>query len=110
MAILQQRELRQLHFPRRFQTIYDLKSVYGEGISGVGQAIALLERSGAYLPNIQNFTTLVQLPLKNPTIMRLRSNGFEGPCFSGSERSETAWETVENDRFIPTAHRKNTTE
>src|ERR1700691_4927431 len=54
-------------FPADFTTIYDLKSVYGQGISGLGQTIALLERSGVYLPDIQNFATLVQLSLKNPT-------------------------------------------
>ncbi len=56
-------------FPADFATIYDLNSVYNQGIDGTGQTIAILGHSRVYGPDIVNFETLSGLPVKNPTVI-----------------------------------------
>jgi len=56
-------------FPADFATIYDLNSVYGQGINGAGETVAIIGRSRVYTPDIENFQTLSALAAKDPTVI-----------------------------------------
>ena len=56
-------------FPADFATIYDLNSVYGQGITGTGQTIAIIGRARVYTPDVENFESLSGLALKDPTLI-----------------------------------------
>jgi pseudomonalisin len=56
-------------FPSDFSTIYDLNSVYGQGINGAGQTIAIIGRAKVYNPDVENFESLAGLAKKDPTVI-----------------------------------------
>jgi hypothetical protein len=57
------------HFigPADFAAIYDVNSVYQQGIDGSGQTIAIIGRANVYLPDIENFQKLTGLAIKDPS-------------------------------------------
>ncbi len=56
-------------FPADFATIYDLNSIYDQGIDGTGQTIAIIGRARVYNPDIENFESLSGLAVKVPTVI-----------------------------------------
>ncbi len=56
-------------FPADFATIYDLNSVYGQGINGAGETVAIIGRSRVYTADIENFESLSGLAKKDPTVI-----------------------------------------
>jgi subtilase family serine protease len=56
-------------FPADFATIYDLNSIYDQGVDGTGQTIAIIGRARVYNPDIENFESLSGLAVKVPTVI-----------------------------------------
>ncbi len=56
-------------FPADFAAIYDLNSIYDQGIDGTGQTIAIIGRARVYNPDIENFESLSGLEVKVPTVI-----------------------------------------
>ncbi len=74
--------------PADFATIYDLNSVYSQGIDGTGQTIAIIGRSRVYNPDIENFESLTGLAKKDPTVI-VPPNGLDpgSPAGAGGTAS-----------------------
>ena len=58
------------HFiaPGDFATIYDVQPLYGNGIDGTGQTIAIAGQTDIQLSDIEAFQTASGLPIKDPQI------------------------------------------
>ncbi len=56
-------------FPNDFSAIYDLNSVYNQGITGSGQTIAVIGRAKVYNTDIENFESLAGLAKKDPVVI-----------------------------------------
>jgi len=59
------------HFlaPDDFATIYDLKPLYGRGIDGTGQKIAVVGHTDIQLGDIEEFRSLMSLPFNDPQVV-----------------------------------------
>jgi len=55
--------------PDDWATIYDVKSLYGQGLDGTGITIAVVGQSDVLLTDIQAFRSAAGLPAKDPTIV-----------------------------------------
>jgi subtilase family serine protease len=55
--------------PNDFATIYDLQPLYGNGIDGTGQKIAVVGQSDIALSDIEAFRTAAGLPQNDPQII-----------------------------------------
>jgi subtilase family serine protease len=55
--------------PNDFATIYDLQPLYGNGIDGTGQTIAVVGQSDIALSDIEAFRTAAGLPQNDPQII-----------------------------------------
>lgn len=65
-----------------FQTIYNLKPLYSNGINGSGRSIAILGRSNVVFSDIQQFRTTMNLPANAPQII---VNGTDPGLVSGDQ-------------------------
>jgi len=65
------------HFlvPEDFSTIYDVTALYGMGIDGTGQTIAIMGDSSVTLSNIATFRSLSGLSVNNPTEVLVPNSG-----------------------------------
>ncbi len=55
--------------PDDWETIYDVKPLYGAGLTGSGVTIAVMGQSNVLLSDIQTFRTAAGLPANNPTVV-----------------------------------------
>jgi hypothetical protein len=55
--------------PDDWQTIYNVKPLYGAGIDGTGVTIAVVGQSDVQLTDLQAFRTAAGLPPNNPTVV-----------------------------------------
>jgi subtilase family serine protease len=72
------------HFlaPDDFATIYHVQGLYGAGIDGTGQKIAVIGQSAINLADVQNFrkAAFPLLPHKDPTLLLVPSSGNSTTC------------------------------
>ena len=70
------------HFlaPDDFATIYDVQGLYGAGIDGTGQKIAVIGQSAISLTDVHNFRSAAGLPPKDPTLLLVPSSGNSTTC------------------------------
>jgi subtilase family serine protease len=61
--------------PEDFATIYDIKTLYGTGIDGTGQTIAIVGDSSVTISNIATFRSLSGLSVNNPTEVLVPGSG-----------------------------------
>src|ERR1700691_920058 len=89
--------------PADFAVIYGLPSVYGSGIQGAGQSIAVVGFSRVADSDVEFFQQLAGLPVQDPTI-RIPSNGTDpGPPNQGANcYQEEA--TADVERAFGVAH------
>lgn len=75
-------------WPGDFANIYDLGPVYGQQLTGAGQKIAIIGRSRVYLPDVENFQRVANLPVRDPAIV-VPANGIDpGDAASDSTASK----------------------
>ena len=55
--------------PQDWVTIYDVGPLYGQGIDGSGQSIAVLGRADITLSDVRTFRSISALPVKDPQIL-----------------------------------------
>lgn len=55
--------------PADYATIYDLASLYSNGINGTGQSIAIVARSNISMTDLEGFRSEFGLPANNPTVI-----------------------------------------
>lgn len=74
------------HFltPSDIETIYDIKAVHSQGITGSGQSIAIVGQSAVVLSDIENFQSAAGLTKKDPTVVLVPNTGAS-TVFSGDE-------------------------
>ena len=65
------------HFlsPGDFATIYDLQTLYGAGIDGTGQTIAVVGQTAIFTTDIDNFRSAASLTAKQPTQTLVPASG-----------------------------------
>lgn len=68
-----------------FHTIYNLKSVLGQGLTGAGRTIAVIGRSDILLSNVATFRNSMALPSNLPEIV----NGGAAPGFVTGDELES---------------------
>ena len=70
------------HFlaPEDFATIYHVQGLYGAGIDGAGQKIAVIGQSAISLADVRNFRSAAVLPAKDPTLLLVPSSGNSTTC------------------------------
>ena len=70
------------HFlaPDDFATIYDVQGLYGAGIDGTGQKIAVIGQSTISLTDVRNFRSAAGLPAKDPTFSLVPGSGNSTTC------------------------------
>jgi subtilase family serine protease len=66
--------------PEDFATIYDLKSLYDQGIDGTGQSIAVVGQIAVDMRDIDNFRTAAGLSKNDPTVIVVPGTGT--PAFT----------------------------
>ena len=71
--------------PADFATIYNVAPLYGNGIDGTGQAIAIVGRTDIALADVQYFRTLFGLPANDPQFI---VNGADPGDLGGGEETE----------------------
>jgi len=65
--------------PADFATIYDLNPVYGQGITGAGQTIAIIGRANVNLLDVENYQARLGMAVKDPVTV-IPPNGVDpGP-------------------------------
>lgn len=74
------------HFltPADIETIYDIKAVHDQGITGSGQSIAIVGQSAVVLSDIENFQSAAGLTKKDPTMVLVPGTGASA-VFTGDE-------------------------
>jgi subtilase family serine protease len=78
------------HFvgPADFAAIYDVDSVYQQGVNGSGQTIAIVGRSRVYATDIENFQAFMGLATKDPVTI-IPPNGVDpGPAATTSDSAD----------------------
>src|SRR4029077_18185254 len=70
------------HFlaPGDFAKIYDVQGLYGAGIDGTGQKIAVIGQSAINLTDVQNFRKAANLSANDPTLLLVPSSGNSTTC------------------------------
>jgi len=70
------------HFlaPDDFATIYDVQGLYGAGIDGTGQKIAVIGQSAISLTDVHNFRSAAGLPAKDPALLLVPGSGSSTIC------------------------------
>src|ERR1039457_5704778 len=71
--------------PGDFAAIYDVASLYANGINGAGQTIAIVARCNIPMSDVQTFRQTFGLPANNPTIV---VNGSDPGIISADELAE----------------------
>ena len=71
--------------PADFATIYDLNPLYGAGIDGSGQTIAIVGRTDIRLADVQFFRSWFGLPANDPVFVH---NGADPGDLGGGEETE----------------------
>ncbi len=71
--------------PADFAAIYDVASLYANGINGAGQTIAIVARCNIPVSDAQTFRQDFQLPVKNPVVIL---NGQDPGITSADELTE----------------------
>jgi uncharacterized membrane protein len=71
--------------PGDFATIYNLTPLYGSGIDGTGQTIAIVGRSNIRVSDVRSFRSSFGLPAKDPVIVL---NGPDPGPLGGGEETE----------------------
>jgi pro-kumamolisin-like protein/subtilase family protein len=68
------------HFlaPADFELIYNVTPLYGHGIDGTGQKIAIVGQSDVQLDDIREFRSLMGLPTNDPQIVLVPGSGDPG--------------------------------
>jgi subtilase family serine protease len=68
------------HFlvPDDVATIYDFKTLYGSGINGTGQSIAVIGQTDILLSDISTFRQNANLPANPPTVILVPGSGDPG--------------------------------
>jgi pseudomonalisin len=69
-------------FPKDFATIYNLNPVYGQGIDGSGQTIAIIGRARVDVHDIEYFQTRSDVPVKDPIVIVPPAGIDPGPASS----------------------------
>jgi subtilase family serine protease len=73
--------------PADIWTIYNFKSVYGAGLDGTGQTIAIVGQTDILLSDIRTFRGNAALPANDPTIILVP--GSPDPGFSSDDLAES---------------------
>lgn len=75
------------HFlaPSDFATIYDVWRLYGRGINGTGQSIAIVGRTDIKLSDVQTFRSFFGLPANDPVFIH---NGTPPGIVNSNEETE----------------------
>jgi len=79
------------HFvaPDDWQTIYDVKPLYGIGIDGTTASIAIIGQSNVQMSDIQAFRSAGGLPAKTPTVVTPTGYPAPGPPTGSSDEIES---------------------
>ena len=88
------------HFlaPADFAMIYDLKPLYGAGLTGAGQSIAIVGRSDIQLSDVRTFRSHFGLPPRDPIIVH---NGVAPGDLGGDEEAEALLDTEWSGAVAP---------
>jgi pseudomonalisin len=92
-------------FPKDFAAIYNLNPVYGQGVDGSGQTIAIIGRARVDVRDIEYFQSLSDLSVKDPVIIVPPFGIDPGPAASsgGSASPDQAEATVDVTRAASVA-------
>jgi Pro-kumamolisin, activation domain/Bacterial Ig-like domain (group 3) len=78
------------HFltPGDFATIYDIQSVYNNGIDGTGQKVAITGQSSINLADVSNFRSAAGLAANAPTLLLMPGTGTSTRCAKDEGESD----------------------
>jgi hypothetical protein len=71
--------------PADFATIYDATALYGAGVDGTGQSLAVVARSNIKMTDVTSFRSRMGLPVNNPVVVL---NGADPGVLGGGESTE----------------------
>jgi pseudomonalisin len=86
--------------PADFATIYGLGSVYGNNLTGSGQAIAIVARTDILLSDVAAFRSVFNLPANDPVVAY---NGATPGDLGGDEETEADLDTEWSGAVAPNA-------
>ncbi len=86
--------------PADFATIYGLGSVYGNNLTGSGQAIAIVARTEILLSDVEAFRSEFNLPANDPVVAY---NGASPGDLGGGEETEADLDTEWSGAVAPNA-------
>jgi hypothetical protein len=75
--------------PDDWQTIYDVKPLYGVGIDGSAVSIAIVGQSNVEMSDIQAFRSIAGLPAKIPTVVTPPGSPAPGTATGGDDELES---------------------